>query len=69
MKLRTMSELSAAQQALLQDIAAGAAARWHFNTHGTRWPEADFIQVRLIDEGDPLCDECVTLEAEMFPPK
>lgn len=41
-------------------------ARWHFNTVCRGWPEADFIQARVIED-EPLCQECVKLEAELFP--
>jgi hypothetical protein len=41
---------------------------WHFNSHCSRWPEADFVQVRFVDAvaGERLCEECAKLEVEMF---
>jgi hypothetical protein len=41
---------------------------WHFNTQCTRWPEADFVQLRFVDVtgGERFCQECAKLESEMF---
>ena len=44
---------------------------WHFNGQCPRWPETDFVQVRFLipEENQRLCEECLKLEAKMFPPK
>jgi hypothetical protein len=41
---------------------------WHFNTHCTRWPEVDFVQLRFVDlkANERFCQECAKLESEMF---
>jgi hypothetical protein len=44
---------------------------WHFHTQCSRWPESDFLQVRIVNmaEGERLCRECARREAAMFPRK
>lgn len=45
-----------------------SAAPWHFHTHCSDWPEADYVQVRFFtpDESQRLCSECARLEDNMF---
>ena len=42
---------------------------WHFHTLCPQWPEVNYVQVRFVEPGgsERLCEECIRLEAEMFP--
>jgi hypothetical protein len=44
---------------------------WHFHTLCPRWPQTDFVQVRVLNPGssERLCQQCVKLDREMFPPE
>ena len=43
-------------------------SRWHFDTRCDKWPgpECEFAQSIHVPPGQPLCEKCERLEAELF---
>ena len=50
---------------------ASVGSEWHFNTQCPHWPASSFVQVRYLapEANERLCQNCVRLEATMFPQK
>jgi hypothetical protein len=43
-------------QSAYRKIIAGDA--WHFNTHCSKWPTADYVELEILPSVGAFCDEC-----------